>query len=324
MQREHRGFAGVGSIMDTEIPESVASTKSMVFTFGPTGSFGYCSAAPQQQRVLSWWSNWGTTDLPKGNVMDTEEIRRQLNERHGTWKDPVIQHIIKTMNTDRIYPVWSMPDLPFWGERGAVLIGDAAHALRAMSGQGACQALEDTVTLCLLLQHYVAESNKPDSQVTTKEAIALASKALYKIRSPRTSAIRDKSRRMYVSKAPINNVVLEYLWYLMIHLLLRYSWIGEPFSASFQYHGRRPGVLHAWGQLLTSPRLSDRGSHVKRGRLASRNRGRKVSGGEAPMICNHIAIIFDRFLFNHIFHLLVRRLSYPFQKSSWGCCTCTP
>ncbi|RYO85715.1 hypothetical protein DL766_008976 [Monosporascus sp. MC13-8B] len=114
-------------VTNVDIPEAITRHKSIVFTLGPTGSFGYCSAAPESQRKLGWWSNWGTPDIPDGNVVNSEKIRRQLRDRHGTWKDPVIQYIIKNMTTDRVYPIWTTPDLPHWGERGAVLLGDAAH-----------------------------------------------------------------------------------------------------------------------------------------------------------------------------------------------------
>ncbi|CAI6285632.1 unnamed protein product [Periconia digitata] len=221
---EFEGFAGVGSFLDEDIPESITKDKTMVFTFGPTGSFGYCSAAPVNQRVLSWWSNWGISDFPSSNVMNVEDVRRELRKRHGTWNDPVIQRIIDKMSTDRIYPVWTTPDLPFWGAKGALLVGDAAHTLRAMSGQGAGQALEDTVTLCQLLRHYLGRAEK--GKMSVAEAVDATSKALFEIRSPRTAAIRDRARRMYLTKKPIRSVALEYLWYLFIYMCVRYRWVG--------------------------------------------------------------------------------------------------
>ncbi|RYO97378.1 hypothetical protein DL765_011222 [Monosporascus sp. GIB2] len=177
----YEGFCGVGSFIDVDIPEAITRHKSIVFTFGPTGSFGYCSAAPESQRKLGWWSNWGTPDIPDSNIVNSEEIRRQLRERHGTWKDPVIQYIIENMTTDRVYPIWTTPDLPHWGQRGAVLLGDAAHTLPATSGQGAGQALEDSVTFSLLLSHFLAKVETAGGDLTLKEAIELSSKGLYEI-----------------------------------------------------------------------------------------------------------------------------------------------
>lgn len=184
------------AFVDAEIPEAITKLKSMVFTFGPTGSFGYCSAAPLLQRKLGRWSNWGNPNVPDRNVADTEEIRRQLQERHGTWKDPVIQSIIENMTTDRAYPIWTTPNLPYWGDAGAVLLGDAAHTLQATSGQGAGQALEDSVTFSLLLSHYMTKFETPGSILTVEEGVKLSAIALYEIRNPRVAAIRARARNL--------------------------------------------------------------------------------------------------------------------------------
>jgi len=85
----------------------------MVFTFGPSGSFGYCSAAPEEKRLVGWWSNWRLADILESNLVDPEEVHKQLSERHVSWKDPVIQEIIAAMSTDLIYPIWTTPELPY-------------------------------------------------------------------------------------------------------------------------------------------------------------------------------------------------------------------
>lgn len=210
-----------------ELPDTITTNKSMVFTFGPTGSFGYCSAAPAAQRKLGWWSNWGVSQVPRQNVLSAETIRKQLQERHGTWKDPVIQRIIQSATTDLIYPIWTMPDLPFWGRNGAILLGDAAHTLQATSGQGACQALEDSITLSLLLSHYVRRISASDNDFTVREALKLTAKGLYEIRHARIVAIRNRARNLYVTSKPINNVVLEYLYYCFVYLFTNYQFLGE-------------------------------------------------------------------------------------------------
>lgn len=202
----------------------------MVFTFGPTGSFGYCSAAPESQRKLGWWSNWGTADIPNGNVVDPEEIRRQLKERHGTWHDPVIQNIIEKMDTDRVYPIWTTPDLPHWGTGGAVLLGDAAHTLPATSGQGAGQALEDSVVFSLLLAHFMARVDAPGGDLDTRTAVELSIKGLYEIRHPRVATIKARSRNLYITSKKINNIFIEYMYYLFVYLWTNFPVLGEYFN----------------------------------------------------------------------------------------------
>ena len=199
----------------------------MVFTFGPSGSFGYCCAAPLPQRKIGWWSNWGMIDVPHHNVVEPEVIRRQLQERHGSWKDPVIQTIIKSMNTDRIYPIWTTPNLPHWGTRGAILLGDAAHTLQATSGQGAAQALEDGVTFSLLLSHFLTKAQTAGSDLTIEKGIELTAKALYDIRNPKVSAIRARARNLYVTNKRIKNIVVEYLYYCFIYVWTNFPIIGQ-------------------------------------------------------------------------------------------------
>ena len=174
-------------------------------------------------------------NIPENNVVDPEEIRRQLKDRHGSWKDPVIQSIIRSMTTDRIYPIWTTPNLPYWGARGAILIGDAAHTLQATSGQGAAQALEDGVTFSLLLSHYTAKVDAGDNDLTTEKSIELTARALYEIRNPRVAAIRARARNLYVTNKRINNIVVEYLYYCFIYVWTNFPIIGQSLHLLFLY-----------------------------------------------------------------------------------------
>jgi hypothetical protein len=233
-----------------EIPESIAKNKSIVFTFGPTGSFGYCCAAPMSQRVVGWWSNWGIPNVPDRNVVDAEDIRRQLQERHGTWNDPVISAIIEKMTTDRIYPIWTTPNLPHWGKNGAILLGDAAHTLQATSGQGASQALEDSVTFSLLLVHYLTIFENANKELTIKEVVELTAKGLYEIRNPRVTSIKARARRLYITQKSINNIFVEYIFYCFIYLWTNYPIIGNYDPQQHDSRYIRPGLLTLVGQLV--------------------------------------------------------------------------
>jgi len=224
-----RGFCGVGGFIDVEIPTEITAAQSMVFTFGPTGSFGYCSAAPSSHNVMGWWSNWAVPDIPKGNITDKTECRQQLRQRHGSWHDPVIRSIIDKMNTDRIYPIWTTPELPHWRESGAVLLGDAAHTLQATSGQGACQALEDSVTFCLLLSHYMEMPESLGGVLNSKDITEVVAKGLYEIQNPRVTKIKSQARNLYVTKRTITNILVEYIYYFYIYIWTNFPIIGEFF-----------------------------------------------------------------------------------------------
>lgn len=179
---------------EESVPDIIAKQKSAVVTFGPTGSFGYAAVSPLSAcTTLGWWSNWPSEEIPSPESTDAAQVQKQLKQRHGTWKDPIIQKCISASNTSSVYPLWTTPKLPHWGKGGCVLLGDAAHTLQATSGQvsfrqskeglledellffffphkdlvadssvkliqGAAQALEDSVTFSLLLTHYLSES----------------------------------------------------------------------------------------------------------------------------------------------------------------------
>jgi 2-polyprenyl-6-methoxyphenol hydroxylase-like FAD-dependent oxidoreductase len=188
----------------------------MVFTFGPSGSFGYCSAAPQDKQLVGWWSNWRLADIPESNLINAEEVYKQLLDRHGSWKDPVIQEIIASISTDRIYPLWTTPELPYWGKDQALILGDAAHTLQVNSGQGASQALEDSVAFTLLLASYLTKGK------SDQDAIDLAIRALYQIRNPQVQTIKSQARNLFIMKKRVNNVIAEYALYCFIFLWTRF------------------------------------------------------------------------------------------------------
>lgn len=211
--------------MPTKIPDAITKHNSIVITYGPTGSFGYCCSAPEARQMVGWWSNWSVPDLPKSNIVDPDVVRRQLKERHGTWKDPVIQNIIESTTTDRIYPIWTTPNLPHWGGNGVVLLGDAAHTLQATSGQGASQALEDSVVFTLLLRHYITKA--ATVAMTAKDTVDLSIKGLYEIRNPRTAYIRAQGRNLLISSSTSNSIVLEYLFYCLLYIWTNFPIISE-------------------------------------------------------------------------------------------------
>lgn len=200
----------------------------MVFTFGLNGSFGYCSAAPESQQKLGWWSNWPRSDMPEQTRIDPDEARRQLLGRHAQWKDDVIQYILRNAVVDRIYPIWTTPALPHWGaDTGAVLLGDSSHTLQAMSGQGACQALEDSIVFSLLLSHYIAESEKSNGAFTTKDAISRSTRGLYLIRKDKVAAIKNRARNLYSKQRYVDNVVLECIYSCFIFAWVKFSFFGK-------------------------------------------------------------------------------------------------
>lgn len=192
----------------------------MVFTFGGTGFFGYAPHSSSADKKLMWWSTFRADTAPERGSIDLAAYRKQLVERHSHWKDPVIQNVVKKAEFDTVYPTWTTPELPTWGENGMLLIGDAGHALQPSSGQGVSCGLEDSKTLVLLLKHYLS-----DEAVSEVDAVKWTSKALYEIRHPRVAAIAKQSRKIDGKKMN-QGILVEYMLYFMLWLIVKFPSIG--------------------------------------------------------------------------------------------------
>jgi 2-polyprenyl-6-methoxyphenol hydroxylase-like FAD-dependent oxidoreductase len=223
----------------------------MALNFGGNGFFGYCFAetseeAPNREipqgelppgNNVMWWSTYEVAECPDPKSVDKEAILRDLRERHGKWRNPVIQKIISKAQVQTMWPVWTTPQLPTWEKDGLVLIGDAAHALPPTSGQGSSQALEDAECLALLLAHFLGQTygtSEPqvDAVTSDKDAIRAAAKKFMAIRQPRIKAILDISRQ-FESKKRHLTWIEEWLLYLGLFIAGRFpapSWLTGMFS----------------------------------------------------------------------------------------------
>lgn len=141
-------------------------------------------------------SLWGTHPLKDGRVYAyagavtpagggaADDEKAELLRRFGDWHDP-IPAIIAGMEPDGIlrHDVHHMADpLPSFHRGRAVLVGDAAHAMAPMLGQGGNQAIEDGIVLA----HHVAPGGD------LGEGLAAYSAA----RLPRTSGVVRKSAQV--------------------------------------------------------------------------------------------------------------------------------
>ncbi|ETI22616.1 hypothetical protein G647_06692 [Cladophialophora carrionii CBS 160.54] len=136
-----------------------------------------------------------TQTQAQAHTFDKSLALAALLGRHSTWKNATVTAILKYVSThvpahehsaaaaatttntndralDACYPTWTTPELPTWTKNGrAVLVGDAAHALRPSSGQGACQALEDAEALALFLRRYLVGSSSSAALATDAAAL---------------------------------------------------------------------------------------------------------------------------------------------------------
>ncbi len=85
--------------------------------------------------------------------------------------DPSNKMLFSTLSswTQTAYMVTGRVRIPTWVAHGAVLIGDAAHAMNPHASQGRMQAMVDAITLADLLQECLVEENYSVTKLKTFE-----------------------------------------------------------------------------------------------------------------------------------------------------------
>jgi 2-polyprenyl-6-methoxyphenol hydroxylase-like FAD-dependent oxidoreductase len=223
------GFIPASSVLNEVEPGS------MNFVFGGNGFFGYffsdsSPTAPHRDSPyhvsapgsqLAWWSTYAVgPECPTPKTLDMIAVTRQLRERHGSWKDPVIQKVLNQLTVDHMWPTWTVPALPKWHREGVVLVGDAAHALPPTSGQGSSQALEDCEAFALFLAHQLQKSDGAiagDESVTgQKKTITKAAQQYEDLRKPHVAAIMKEAQKMQSNKRDMGflqeRLMYAFLW----------------------------------------------------------------------------------------------------------------
>ncbi|KAI1142632.1 hypothetical protein F5Y05DRAFT_365542 [Hypoxylon sp. FL0543] len=195
---QYAGICAVGGVLDVPLPKHLLDNPSMLFYMGATGVFGYSGLTQSDANKLLYWSVYETSLPSRGLKLDHDMMIRQLRDRHGDWADPLIRQCLEKANIDNIFPIFVMPDLPYWGRDGCVLIGDAAHALPPRSGQGASQAFEDGEAFALLLAGYLSKGQNVD------DAISQSILGLFNVRAERVKGIREEAMRWKDPKMPMS------------------------------------------------------------------------------------------------------------------------
>lgn len=231
-----QGFFGYG-LCTSSAPSKLARNDTSTTTTATTTTTTTTATPkipPSPGPHAFWWSTYSLAQLPRNENIDRNDIRVQLQSRHGSWADPVIRSIVASAEVGSIYPTWTTPHLPSWELNGVVLIGDAAHALQPSSGQGVSQALEDAQVLSMLLGHYLSQprcsgDGDNDDQASShvelistaaaqKNAIIQAAEVYCKLRKPRVKRIADRAKAMGDMKRK-KSFVGEWLTYFFIWLL---------------------------------------------------------------------------------------------------------
>ncbi|WP_309055637.1 FAD-dependent monooxygenase [Streptomyces sp.] len=145
-----------------------------------------------------------------------------LRRRFGTWHDPIPALLDATRPEDVLHHDIHelVTPLPAYASGRVALLGDAAHAMTPHLGQGACQALEDAVTLaaCVAagptvasaLARYDAE-RRPRSQSVARAA-RLAGRTGQGLSHPVAVALRNTALRLAPSRATVRAILRHADW----------------------------------------------------------------------------------------------------------------
>jgi 2-polyprenyl-6-methoxyphenol hydroxylase-like FAD-dependent oxidoreductase len=123
-----------------------------------------------------------------------EDLAREF----AGWHDPIGRLLDATPPEHRSYlPISDLPPLSVWHRAGAVLVGDAAHAMTPNLGQGAAQSLLDVAALADLLRAggierafaVYQEQRKRQAELVTARSRAWG--RIAQSRSPIVAAVRD-------------------------------------------------------------------------------------------------------------------------------------
>lgn len=190
---------------------------AMVFTIGKGSLFCYSTGS---RHLLPWLSIFPRRQPFHGSPKT--QLARQRN-----WEDPLIGKIIAEAEPRHVFGIKTLPKLPMWGANRIVLVGDSAHAMSPITGQGASQSLEDAQTLALLLMNMVrkfhADEANSDSLSTTIERTLATYYDMRHRRVERIAAVGSALDKRMLKTQPL----AEYIRYALFQAINSFPNISE-------------------------------------------------------------------------------------------------
>lgn len=186
--------------------------------FGRRAFFGY-AVAPSGE--VWWFANVPRRAEPARGELDAipaGQWRGHLLELCAADTGPAVRLIEASPELVAVSPVHTMPHLPAWHAGRMIVIGDAAHAPSATSGQGASLSIEDAVVLAQCLRDLPGHEQ--------------AFSRFETLRRPRVEKIIRAAARINNSKAagPAGRMVRDALLPLILKAAASSKRAREPFE----------------------------------------------------------------------------------------------
>ncbi|MBZ4321938.1 FAD-dependent monooxygenase [Streptomyces huiliensis] len=211
----HPGPAYSGSTVLRAITEHpVDASGDFELTWGRGAEFGHILLADGR---AEWHA---VLNAPAG--LRTADPLAALRRRFGGWHEPVPALLAATRPEDVLHHDIHelVTPLPSFVAGRVALLGDAAHAMTPHLGQGACQALEDAVTLAAVLAaepsvasglaRYDAE-RRPRSQGVARAA-RQAGRLGQQLDRPLATALRNAAFRLAPAGTAVRAVLRHAAW----------------------------------------------------------------------------------------------------------------
>lgn len=155
----HSGMATFRYLVETEDMEKYPETKALLERGKGKAMMLVDTKETKDERHIIWYAcrggktqNFGGLHTSyKPDTLEGEAAKQEMLVEYGNFHKDVLK-IVQIASYVKMWPLFIHKPYRTWVKGNMVMIGDAAHPMLPLSGQGANQAIEDGVALGLLFK----------------------------------------------------------------------------------------------------------------------------------------------------------------------------